>query len=341
MAESTSQPIRLFVHIGAGKCGSSAIQRFLAVNVGGLADDGVLVPGRDLTPRPEGCGQHLQYFERGIDRPGFAAEVEQRLSELHAAAIEEGHQAVVISAENLINPKGFVELFKPAIDRFDLRIVAYVRRQDDFVISAWQQWQIKRHNDFWDYYASARGRIDWFGQLEPWRQAYGRSSMIVRRFDRETLTGADVIDDFCGIIGVDAENYDRTGDANRSLHERFHPLMSEHRNDLFQSIHDNRFHRFLGEVLGDRAYKDYRGSTLLTLAQRRMIVADHEGPNNRLKTEYFPDLGDQSLFSPPKPADVHAASEPPMDEATQLLYLAMFKLWARVDGHLPDGQGNS
>ncbi len=326
-----SDRIKLFVHIGAGKCGSSAIQQFLVVNARGLADAGLLVPGRTLTADPAGCGQHLQYFETGIQRPDFGAEVERRLTDLREVATGQKQRTVVISAENLINPKGFVDLFKPANDLFDIRIVAYVRRQDDFVISAWQQWQIKQHDDFWDYYATTRGRVNWFNQLEPWNQNFGRANMIVRRFDREALVGGDVVADFCEIIGADVADHVSTGDANRSLHERFHPLVSRHRTELFTSIHDNRFYRFLGEVLGDKAFKDYRGSTLLTLAQRRMILADHETSNDRLKAEYFSQLGDRPLFAPPKRADVHHLDEPPMDKATELAYVAMFRMWELFD----------
>lgn len=332
MVEPMIGPARLILHIGAGKCGSSAIQEFLAANAAELTADGVLVPGRHLTVEQEQSGMHLQYFESGIGRPGFADEVSRRLIDLHHAVSAMGYRAVVISAENLINPKGFVDLFTGVTDLFDVRIVAYVRRQDDFAISAWQQWQVKQHDDFWDYYRKARGRIDWYGQLEPFRRTYGRDHMIVRRFFRDGLIDGDVVADFCDVIGVDVTSYLRPGSVNRSLHERFNPLLARFRSELFTSIHDNRFYRFLGEVLGDGAYKDYPGSSLLTLAQRRMIMADHDRSNNKLKTEYFPELGDGPLFPPPRPADVHTPSEAPMDDATQLLYVGMFKLWSRMDG---------
>lgn len=322
----TDRP-RLVVHIGAGKCGSSAIQQFLAVNAGSLAGDGFLVPGRYLQPDTEGCGQHLAYFEEGIVTPGFAGEVTARLAALHDHAVEHGRRAVVVSAENLINPKGFVDLFTPARELFDITIVAYVRRQDDFVISAWQQWQIKQHDDFWAYYGRHRGGVNWHRQLEPWRCNYGRSAMVVRRYSSDALVDGDVVADFCSIIGADHTRHRRPARANRSLHERFNPMIARYRRELFSSIHDNRFYAFLGDVLGEHAYRDYRGSMVLTLSERQMIMADHASANDLLQAEYFPEVGDEPLFPPPDERDVHVSSEPPMDDATALSFLAMFRLW--------------
>ncbi len=324
----TARP-RLIIHIGAGKCGSSAIQQFLVENAESLLDEGFLVPGRYLDPKPEGCGQHLAYFEDGITSPDFVDEVTAKLAGLHDYAAEHGLGAVVLSAENLINPKGFVELFVPSQALFDITIVAYVRRQDDFVISAWQQWQIKQHDDFWEYYRRHRGGVNWHRQLEPWKKNYGRSAMLVRRYSPTALIDGDVVVDFCSVLGVDPARRTRPPQANRSLHERFNPMIARYRRELFSSIHDNRFYTFLGEVLGEHAYRDYRGSMVLTLSERRMVLDDHDAVNELLRAEYFPELGDEPLFPPPRPADVHIPSEPPMDEATELSYLAMFRLWQR------------
>lgn len=322
--------LRLIIHIGAGKCGSSAVQQFLVDNAYSLLDEGFLVPGRYLDPKPKGCGQHLAYFEEGISNPGFADEVTAKLAGLRDHALEHGLHTVTLSAENLINPKGFVDLFVPAQDLFDITVVAYVRRQDDFVISAWQQWQIKQHDDFWEYYRRHRGGVNWHRQLEPWRSRYGRASMAVRRYSRANLVEGDVVADFCSVIGADQARHRRPTRVNRSLHERFNPMIARYRRELFSSIHDNRFYSFLGEVLGEHAFRDYRGSTLLTLSERRMVLADHNAANELLRAEYFPEIGDEPLFPPPGPADVHVPSEPPMDEATALSYLAMFRLWKRL-----------
>ena len=322
-----TEPVKLFIHIGAGKCGSSAIQQFLETNVEMLRKQGILVPGRNLEDDAVGCGQHLQFFEDGIVDDRFQSVVNDRLAELERVASTDGLHSVVISGENLINPKGFVELFDEAAGIYDIKIVAYVRRQDDFLISAWQQWQLKQHDSFWDYYVKQRGKVNWHRQLERWRRRFGDEAMLVRRYASNLLVEGDVVVDFCDAIGAETADLRLTGRANRSLHERFNHLANKHRDVLFDSIHDHRFYTFLEEMLGEMAYKNYRGSALLNLAQRRMILDDHADVNERLRATYFPDIAPADLFNKPTPRDVHVIDEPDMDEATELLYIAMFRMW--------------
>ncbi len=317
---------KLYVHIGAGKCGSSAIQLFLDRNVGALRAQGILVPGETLQDDGIGCGRHLRFFESGIDQESFTETVRRRLVDLARTASTEGLNSVVISGENLINPKSFPPLFEDLSDHVDLRVVVYVRRQDDFMISAWQQWQLKQFDSFWDYYHRQRGKIDWHRQLERWRTRFGTEALVVRRYAPESLVQGDVVADFCDVIGCTTTDL-VLAQANRSLHERFNTLANKYRDVLFESIHDHRFYTFLETVLGEKAYKDYRGSALLTLPQRRLIMDDHAEANERLRSTYFPDVEPGKLFAQATAEDVHVIDEPAMDEATELLYLAMFRMW--------------
>lgn len=324
---------RLVVHIGAGKCGSSAIQQFLLANRHDLRKRGVLFPGRNLEDDDTRGSQQLQFFEDNIDDDSFPDLVRRRLIGLHEIVMAEELHTVVISAENLINPKPFPRLFAGLEDRFDIRVVAYVRRQDDYVVSGWQQWHIKRYADFWDYYGRIRGRIDWHRDLERWSRVVGPGAVTVRDFSSRKLVDGDVVTDFCHVVGLDPDDYQRIAFANRSLHERFNPLISRHREALFTSVHDNGFYRFLEDLLGDAAYKDYSGSSLLTLSERRMIFNDHGEANERLRADYFPETEpDVGVFSPPTARDVHVTREPDMDTGTELLYVAMFKLYQRLIG---------
>jgi hypothetical protein len=321
---------RLVLHIGAGKCGSSAIQQFLLANRHDLRKRGVLFPGRNLEDDDTPGSQQLQFFEDNVDDDSFPDLVRRRLLGLHEIVMAEDLHTVIISAENLINPKPFPRLFAGLRKRYDIRVVVYVRRQDDYVVSGWQQWHIKRHTDFWDYYGRIRGRIDWHRDLERWKQIFGLDAITVRNFSSRTLIDGDVVSDFCQAVDLDPDHYQRAPMVNRSLHERFNPLISRHRERLFTSVHDNEFYTFLEDLLGDAAYRDYSGSSLLTLSERRLVFSDHREANERLRADYFPDIEPEvGLFSPPTARDVHVTREPAMDPATELLYVAMFELYRR------------
>jgi hypothetical protein len=59
-------------------------------------------------------------------------------------------------------------------------------------------------------------------------------------------------------------------------------------------------------------------------------MADHAGVNETLRAEYFPQMEEGTLFPVPTDADVHVFDETPMDEPTELAYLAMYRLWQRM-----------
>ena len=92
------------------------------------------------------------------------------------------------------------------------------------MISAWQQWQLKQFDSFWDYYNRQRGRVNWHRQLSRWSRPFGHDAMIVRRYSSDSLIDGDVVADFCDAIGADTSDLTLTGKANRSLHERFNAL---------------------------------------------------------------------------------------------------------------------
>ena len=63
---------KLIVHIGAGKTGSSAIQKFLSLNCSVLAEHGVLIPGCKLDLESECLGEQIWFFQNGIGNNDFA-----------------------------------------------------------------------------------------------------------------------------------------------------------------------------------------------------------------------------------------------------------------------------
>src|SRR5262249_40429884 len=126
------------------KTGSTSLQWYLRRNAETLAKNGVLVPGIDMSPASPVEGQQVQFFEKlvPIDAAGRRFFLE-KITKLVDHARENDSTDIVLSAENLSNSKGFEQLFVNISQITPVKIIAYIRRQDDYIISAWKQWHFK------------------------------------------------------------------------------------------------------------------------------------------------------------------------------------------------------
>lgn len=297
---------RLIVHIGGAKCGSSAIQAYIAKNADALARSGVLVPGEQLDTHSHISGQQIWFFQNLLKEPAAPSVVRGRLRDISELMNVSGYQTLIVSAENLINDGRFAEMIKAASGEFDVQVVAYLRRQDDYFISAWQQWKLKVHDRIEDYIADKLlADANWDKMLVPWEVAFGRERMTVRRFRRDKLVDGDVVADFMASTGLPTDGCrPLSGAANRSFDEAIGAMASRVR-DVFSSPHDNEFYKVVHYLIGDKAFNARRGSGLLTLAQRNALLDAYAPGNERLQRDYFAeDMPSGELFVRPTADDV-------------------------------------
>ena len=201
---------KCYLHIGAPKTGSTALQNFLCVNFQKLADYGWQYPDVSL----RGFGHHDLAFLVAEGYPEWAIPQERSLSELvdKLQATVAGCSQIILSSENFYlfpNPGKIGEIlhyvgFPPET----VKIVVYVRRQDEAHIS-WYNQAIKAQGysgtisqciqdnlDLWNYHL----------QLEKWAQVFGVSNIIVRPYEKEKLTDGDVRRDFLKILDIPQTN---------------------------------------------------------------------------------------------------------------------------------------
>jgi hypothetical protein len=251
--------VRLIVHLGAAKCGSSALQRYFADNHNALKQNGILIPSKRMgTEAAEIEGHQLWFFE--YLRP-FGPEQKEvftnRIKQICAVSESQQVNTIVISAENLINPNGFHRLFEEIHDFAAPEFVLYIRRQDDYIISAWQQWYLKRGQPFDLFLKSQAGQIaNWHEWLLPWEETVGRERISVRRYGRHYLTDGDIVKDFMTAMALSCDGCSPpTGLANRSFDEAI-GRMGGRVPDVFKDIHDNRFYDTLVYAIGEKALKN-------------------------------------------------------------------------------------
>lgn len=190
---------RIVLHIGMERTGTSAVQRFLARNRAALRLMGVRYP----RPR-SGPPEKHQDLVRAIaaEAAGTGADAAELI-----AAYTEGVRApiTVLSAEGLSAPNpAFARALAPLADRFDVRVVVYLRRQDEWALSAYRQAVLdprvaeKRPVSEWLEDPGTRARLDYSSMLTGWEKAFGAENIRMLRYPHDLpllsgfLTAADL-----------------------------------------------------------------------------------------------------------------------------------------------------
>jgi hypothetical protein len=129
-----------------------------------------------------------------------------------------------------------------------------------------------------------------------------RDNISVRVYDRAKLSGGDVVADFAELLGIAhiLPGCRREADANPSYSEAVLDFVMGNP-QLFRDEHDVGVYRAIETLTGDAFHKKSRES-ILTLKQRRAILARYGGSNTWVRQNYFPDSR-APLFKPPQESD--------------------------------------
>lgn len=289
---------RIILHIGAGKTGSSAIQSFLDLNVDALGKEGIIVPDNNLDLNGPAYGNHVRVFKEWAESPveGQRA-LEAAVTKIFERVDDEA--SILISAENLAALGPAPAIFEGLAKNYDINVILYIRRQDEFILSAWQQWNAKVQKDFLAWLLSSVDRLgNWKTYITNWERVVSREKITVRIFDRNLLANGDVVADFFSLLDLkqpfETFVYPEK-DINPSFNDAIMDLVQGDER-VFDSPHDNRFQNFVSKVTGDRYVKSGRES-LLTEAQRRAILHRYAASNRWVQENYFPERI-EGLFAP-------------------------------------------
>jgi hypothetical protein len=273
-----------------------------------LRAQGIVVLDRALAPASED-GRALMGADTEIEKtlidPGAseARKIEAIASRYLAAA--DGAFAhfdchtVVTSAENLarLAPDRAIVIAALArlMPRYDLRILFYVRRPDYWLESAWKQWTMKVTSlspAEWAMSLAKQGLPDFLGTARDWRAMAGPDRFVIRLLDPQILWGDAVLQDFAGLIGAAALDFDIVH-ANPMLHPALLRFFQRHRGLLFSHAHDTRLFDWAERL---RLFAP-SGQRLLSEPVRQRLLAALSDQNRALLSEFFPDVAPALLPS--------------------------------------------
>jgi hypothetical protein len=218
-AAPPTEPLDVVLHIGSGKTGTSSIQHFLHTNRARLADLGYLYPKTPGRLRHIRLGLSLLANEALPDSPDrrqverFASPEAFRRAfrrRLFREINQSGLSQLVLSDEGLW---GLPDDALPRLSRFtrriagSFRVVVYLRRQDDHLVSRYQQVvklnETRRLVDRMEQVEWSR-TYDYHSRIRTWRRLVEPDEFVIRRFERDSFVDRSLLQDFLTAAGIDA-----------------------------------------------------------------------------------------------------------------------------------------
>ena len=301
--------MKIIFHIGAGKTGSSAIQHALALNESKLKEAGIYLPAENLEISGNVTGYHVWWFEsiKKMETAHAAAELASKFISVVNSAEANGCNTILFSAENLSNPFSWSELLLPVLKDHEVQVLIYIRRQDDYLLSAWQQWGIKTGDtlDAWLFKHIGKSG-DWSVTIKEW-QCIATEKLIVRVYQRDRLCNYDVVDDFFDSLDIQISEFSKpTTVVNTSYNIAVEELALA-APDLFDGPHDNDFFNMVQKYCKN-AHKKIPGESRLSASERRSIFNRYKKSNKWIKDEYFQNTN-IPLFKTPDSRDYHVLTK--------------------------------
>ncbi|MRU15522.1 hypothetical protein FDP25_08785 [Roseovarius sp. A21] len=194
----------LYMHVGAGKTGTSVLQQFFLANQNALAERGYIFPHQCQVNVNHGVQHHLLADLGSYKNPSAI--------DAWAEIAVGSRQTAVISSELLHNkistgegPTFFRQLRELFAD-WNIRVVFYIRRQSQWLQSAYAQHvkgalEVRKYPDFVGHYK--RNLPD---QIIEFSEIFGPKAMVVRPFERAQFVGSDICKDFCTAIDLEWSN---------------------------------------------------------------------------------------------------------------------------------------
>ncbi len=279
----------LILHIGLPKTGTTTIQHFLRINYDILLQGGVLYPqsGRTYEAHHQlaAAFQDFKYdWVPHIELGSILDQLQNEISQTDA-------KKVIISSEILTwleRPDALLEKLKPFFDF--IRVVIFLRRQDDWLESAY------RHDltvgDFngtaEDYAKKVSKKLNYLEIIKSWHGSPGSTDIKIAALcgDNRKIPLHQQFLSLCNISWN--ENFQINDDANITLTRaaieflRIGP----------DSRRISRYHNELRKILSSYSKKnpdppEYRHS--LSPEQRRKLLTDHLAINQEIASNYLPD----------------------------------------------------
>jgi hypothetical protein len=295
------------LHIGTEKTGSTSVQRFLKVNRKALRARGILFPrafgDENQMALPAAALSVFGPMRRKMFKLNTWDEVnefrerlrrdlrnELQVSDYHTALMSAEHCSSRLLADTeLVWLLNFLQEFFSQI-----RIVVYIRRQDEFLLSTYSAHvkaggtnRLRIPED-----ELLENRYNYWNLLSRWARVFGRQNICCRRFERRCLVSGDIVADYIDATGIGRQDYHYPKRLNASLDAtslEFLRLLNAHIPRVTADGINERRHHILS-ALAERS-----DGPLATLPEEelRAFLSHFTDSNRNVAEEYFGDTASE------------------------------------------------
>ncbi|MCX7714591.1 MAG: hypothetical protein N2171_02535 [Clostridia bacterium] len=312
----------IYIHGGTPKTATTSLQNFLLSNNEALRKYDIYYPcyNKKYFRR---C-QHYPLIKHMIGAEGRFVENNEEICRLFDEFFFDIKHAqqnnVIISTEMFweIETKEALINLKERLSGFDVKIIVYLRKQDDGVIS-WQNELVKSGKNFCKNINSIKKKdspayifYDYYSRIKLLGEIFGDNNVIVRIFEKSLLYKNNIINDFMKIFNVELEDIGNSQFNESMFLEKYEFLYKLCDYFEIDDLTDGRFSigKNLRNYVSYTLKADYFGNTPIKSAVkdeiRIKVLEVFKESNDRLFSEI---LGMKNIFNNYDAAQIEEVSK--------------------------------
>lgn len=309
----------LYLHIGTPKTGTTSLQHFCYYNSDILTEKGYHYPKFPFKYPNKGWTRNGLFLESTLFDAEGIRQKEKETENFYSGLAElrelfKTYNNIILSDEGIwtacFNRKRGIPLMRKLQEDakdtgYQVKIIVYLRRQDDFLLSWYNQFikhslTVKNTLSWEEYFNNYEKylELDYYSCLKKLEKIFGRENIIVRRFDKKYLKDRSIIPDFLSIFGLELDD----NFTIEEEHSNFNQKMSENACEIKRiingttemTIKDIRRFEWILREFSPVSEKNYPCS-MMSDEESKNFMQLYELSNNKVVKRYIKD--GQPLFN--------------------------------------------
>jgi hypothetical protein len=325
---------RLLIHAGVHQTGTALIKKFLSTQAGELAARGIIYPYYNADAASVAASQLRLVWDihtKKIDR--------KALQDWANSLAKANGNLIILSAEDFcrLRDLSFLEVL---MDKFAVEMVIYIRRQDDW-INSWYNQNIKWPFDaklcqcnpleFLDHLDEFYW-IHYFDTVTRWTKHLGAEHVHVRVLERGQVE--DPVADFRSVAGIDL-GPQPMGEEIAAQEERLNGSLSSLQLELLRRLGTLKYTDAVRTKITNAARRASApaNSNVYCREVRQLIVDRYAAQNQKLATQHLGRSDGRLFWDAGFPEDP-GETEERIDE--RVMYIFIRKLINEFNPHIRD-----